>query len=148
MGRRLNISLGRYTTFFQAKIYVILACAEKFQINVRSEKCISICSDSPAAFKALWAAKTMSPLVWECQRLLNDISIHHSVGLFGVSGHSITCGNETVHELTREGSVHQSVVTEPVLAISGQNIKRKIKCWLVNQHMPSWQSLTSTQRHV
>jgi hypothetical protein len=70
------------------------------------------------------------------------------VGLFGVSGHSEICGNETVHELTREGSVHQSVVTEPALGISGHNIKKKIKCWIVNQHMPSWQGLTSTQRQV
>ena len=80
------------------------------------------------------------------QRLLNDIFIHHSVGLFGVSGHSKICGNETVHELTREGSVHKSVVTEPAMGISGQNTKKMIKCWLLNQHMPSWQGLTSTQR--
>jgi hypothetical protein len=47
------------------------------------------------------------------------------VGLFGVSGHSEICGNETVHELTREGSVHQSVVIGPALGISGQNIKKQ-----------------------
>jgi hypothetical protein len=70
--------------------------------------------------------------------MLNDISIHHPVGLFGVSRHSEICGNETVHELTRKGSVHQSVVTELALGISEQNIKKKIKSWLVNQHMPSW----------
>jgi hypothetical protein len=58
------------------------------------------------------------------------------VGLFGVSGHSEIFGNETVHELIREGSIYQSVVTELTLGISEQNIKQKIKCWPVNQHMP------------
>jgi len=125
LGRSLAISLGRYTTFFQVKIYVILACVEIFQMNVRSEDCISICYYSPAAFKALWADKTMSTLVWQCQRLFNDISIHHYVGLFGVSRHYEICGNETVHELTRGDSVHQSVATELALGISGQNIKKK-----------------------
>ena len=70
------------------------------------------------------------------------------MGLFRVSGHSEICGNETVHELIREGSIHQSVVTEPTLGISGQNVKKKIKCWPVKQHMPLWQGLTSTQRQV
>jgi hypothetical protein len=42
----------------------------------------SICSDSQAALKALQAAKTTSPLVWQYQRALNDISTHYSVGLF------------------------------------------------------------------
>lgn len=79
----------------------------------------------------------MSTLVWQCQRLLNDISIHHSVGLFRVSGHYEICGNETVHELTREGSVHQSVTTELALGISGQNIKEKSSVGL----------LTSTCHH-
>jgi hypothetical protein len=109
-------------------------------MNVRSEKCISICSDSPAALKALWAATTMSPLVWQCPRELNDISTHHSVGPFGISEHSGIRRNEIAQELTRDGSVHQSVGPELVSGISGQNIKKKIKCWLVNQHMSTWQS--------
>jgi len=79
----------------------------------------------------------MSPLVWQCQRLLNDISIHHFVGIFGVSGHYEICRNEIAHELTGEGSVHQSVATELALGISGQNIKKKSSVGL----------LTSTCRH-
>ena len=85
LGRRLSISLGKYVTVFQAEIYAILACAYEIQANARSEKYISICSDSQAALKALQAAKTTSPLVWQCQRVLNDISTCHS----GIRGNKI-----------------------------------------------------------
>jgi hypothetical protein len=34
-----------------------------------------------AALKALQAIRTTSPLVQQCQRALNDISIRHAVGL-------------------------------------------------------------------
>jgi hypothetical protein len=32
-GRRLSLSLGRYVTVFQAKIYAILACVHKIQLQ-------------------------------------------------------------------------------------------------------------------
>ena len=64
--RRLSFSLGRYTTVFQAEIYAILTCAYEIQSQHRSEKHVSICSDSQAALKALQAARTTSPLVRQC----------------------------------------------------------------------------------
>jgi ribonuclease HI len=93
-------------------VYAILACAYEIQSNVRSEKYISICSDSQAALKALQAAKTKSPLVRHCQRALNDISIYHSVGLFWVPGQSGICGNKIANELARQRSVYQFVGLE------------------------------------
>jgi ribonuclease HI len=57
--------------------------------------------DSQAALKALQAAKTTSPLVWQCQRVLNNISTYHFVGLFWVPGHSRIRGNEIADELAR-----------------------------------------------
>jgi hypothetical protein len=36
LGRKLIISLGRYTTVFQAGIHAILACVYKIQTNVTS----------------------------------------------------------------------------------------------------------------
>jgi len=84
----LSISLGKYATVFQAEIHANLACAHEIQTNARPEKCFSICSDSQAALKALQAAKTMFPLVQQCQKALNNISTPHSVGLFWVPGHS------------------------------------------------------------
>jgi len=43
---------------FQAEIYTISACAHEIQANARSEKYVSICSESQAALKALQAIKT------------------------------------------------------------------------------------------
>jgi hypothetical protein len=143
---RLSISLGKYVTVFQAGIYAILACAYEIQNNVRSQKHISVCSDSQAALKSLQATKTMSLLVWQCQRALNDISTFHSVGLFWVPGHSGICGNEIADELTREGSVHHFVGMELALGLSRQSIKRKTQCWMEKQHVTLWWGLASTQR--
>jgi hypothetical protein len=47
---------------------------------------VNVCSDSHAALLALQTAKTTPPLVWQCQKLLNDISIRHNVGLYWVPG--------------------------------------------------------------
>jgi len=45
------------------------------------------------------------------------------------------CGNEIAKEFTRESPVHQFVGPEPALGMSRHNIKKMVKCWLVNQHM-------------
>jgi ribonuclease HI len=89
---------------------------------------------SQEALKAFQAAQTRSPLVWQCQRALNDISTHDSVGLFWVSRHPGICGNETADELTREGSAHQFVGMEPAMGIYRQNVKKRINCWLGKQN--------------
>jgi hypothetical protein len=62
-GTRLSISLGKYVTVFQAEICAVLACVCEIQNTARSEKYISICSDSQSALEALQAVKTTSPLV-------------------------------------------------------------------------------------
>jgi hypothetical protein len=116
-------------------------------MHVRSETCIRICSDSQETLKALQAAQTMSPLVWQCQTALNDISNHHTVGLFWVPRHSEICGNETVGEITREESVHQFVGLEPTMEVSRQNIK-KTNRWLGNNHTAMWEGPTNTQRQA
>jgi ribonuclease HI len=146
-GRRLSISLGKYVTVFQAEIDAILACVHEIQNIPRSEKYISICSDSEAALEALQAMKT-SPLVQQCQRVLDDISTYHSVGLFWVPGHSGTCGNEIADELTREGSVHHFVGPEPVVGVSRQCMRRKIQYWLDRQHLVRWWGLVGTMRQA
>jgi hypothetical protein len=71
--RRLSFSLGKYATVFQAEIYAILACVYEIKLQNRSEKYVSICSDSQAALKALQAVR-MSSLVHQCQKALKDIS--------------------------------------------------------------------------
>ena len=147
VGRRFSISLGKYTEVFQAEIYAILACAYEIQVNVIAEKNISICSDSQEALKALQAARTMSPLVQQCQKALN-ISTWHTVGLHWVPGHARVQGNEIANKLARDSYVQKFVGPEPYLGVSRQSIGRKIKCWMDNHHLTRWRDLSSTQEQA
>ena len=80
-------------------VYAILACVREIETQDRPEKYISICSDSQVALKALQAAKTTSPLVQQCQQVLNDISTRHAVRLYWVPGHAGVRGNEITDKL-------------------------------------------------
>jgi hypothetical protein len=100
------------------------------------------------ALEAPEAAKIISPLVKQCQKALNDILTKHSVGLFWVPGRSRVCGNEIASKLARDGTVHQFVGHELALRNSRQNIRKKIKCWMDNQHMAMWRGLICTQRQA
>ena len=51
----------------------------------------------------------------------------HIVGLYWVPGHARVRGNEVADKLARDGSFQASVVPEPSLGVSRQNIKRKVK---------------------
>jgi len=141
-GKQARYLTGKYATVFQAEIYAILACAYGIKINARSQKCVSICSDSKGASEASRTAKTTSPLVQECQKALN-ISTHYSVGLFWVPGHSGGRGNETAEQLAREGTFHQFAGPEPALGVSRHNTRRKIQRWMENQHMAMARKLIS-----
>jgi hypothetical protein len=46
----------------------------------------------------------MSSLVHQCQKVLNDISTRHSVGLYCIPGRAGFGGNEIADELTRGSS--------------------------------------------
>jgi len=99
---------------------------------------VSICSDSQAALKALKAIRTMSPLVHQCQKALNDISIRHEVGLFWVPGHAGIWGNEIADGLARGGAALRFLGPELALGVSRQDLQIRLRRWLVNQHGAQW----------
>jgi ribonuclease HI len=131
--RRLSFSLEKYATVFQAEIYAILACAHEIQSQNRSERYVSICSDSQAALKALQAVRTTSPLVHQCQRAFNDISGRHVVRLYWVPGHAGVRGNEIADGLARDGSGRGFLGPEPVLGVSRRDIQDRHSRWLNSQ---------------
>ena len=137
VNRRLSIPLGKQAMVFQAEVHAILACAHEIEAQDRPEKYVSICSDSQAALKVLQAAKT-SPLICQCQQALNDISAPHAVRLYWVPGHAGVRGNEIADRLARSGSGQRFIVPEPCLGVSRQNIRRKMKHWMRNQHLALW----------
>ena len=57
-------------------------------------------------------------------------------------------GNEIADKLTRDSSVQRFVGPEPFLGVSGQNVRRKIKCWMKNQRLVLWRGPCNTQRQA
>jgi hypothetical protein len=100
------------------------------------------------ALKALQTARTTSPLVQKCQKMLNYISTQQAVGLYWVAGHAGERGNETTNELARGSSALKFVGPEPALGDSRQDIRRMFRHWLVNQHWVWWRGLGNTQRQA
>jgi len=143
--RRPSFSLDKYATVFQAEIYATLACAHEVQSQSRPERYASICCDSLATLKALKAVITTSPLVYHCQRALNDISIRHVVGLFWVPGPAGIRGNEIADELARDGSALKFHGPEPALGVSRRDLQKRLSRWLTNQHRAQWRGLGDTE---
>jgi hypothetical protein len=57
-------------------------------------------------------------------------------------------GNEIADKLARSTSVQWFVRPEAFLGVSGQNIRRKMKCWMEKQHLALWCGPCSTQRQA
>jgi len=133
---------------FQAEVYAILACVEETATQDHPEKYVSICSDSQVALMALQAAKTMSPLVRQCQQVLDDISARHAVGLYWVPRHAGVRGNEIADKLARSGSAQWFVGPEPFLGVSRKNIRRNLNPWMGKQHLVLWCATCNTQRQA
>jgi len=133
---------------FQAEKYAILACVYEIKSQNRPEKYVSICSDSVEALKALTAVRTTSPLVHQCQKALNDISIRHVVGLFCVPGHAGIWGNKIADGLARGGTALRFLGPEPALGVSRRDLQMRLGRWLVNQHGAQWRVVGDTQRQA
>jgi hypothetical protein len=116
--------------------------------NLRKDREIRICSDSLTALKALRAITTMSPLVHQCQRALNDIPARHAVGFFWVPGHAGIRGNEIADGLARGGSALSFFGPEPALGVSRRDQQMRLGHWSVNQHGALWRGLGDTQRQA
>jgi len=94
-------------------------------------------SASLAALTALKAVRTMSPLIHQCKRTLNDISNQHAVGLYWVPRHTGIRGNEIADGLARGGSALRFLGPEPALGVSRRLTKEARS--LVGQ--PPWGSM-------
>ena len=70
------------------------------------------------------------------------------MGLFWVPGHAGGRENEIDDELARDGSAQRFVGPDPLLGVSRQNIRRKIKSWIENKHLALWRGPYSTQRQA
>ena len=80
--------------------------------------------------------------------MLNDVSARHAVGLYWVPGHAGLRWNEIADRLARSGSDQRFIGPETFLGVFRQNIRRKLKRWMMKQHMALWQSPCNTQRQA
>ena len=129
LGRRLSISLGKYAAVFQAEIYATLVGVHEIHTDGRGcQNNIPIGTYNSA--KRYWM--TFTP----------DI-----LGLFWILGHSSVHGNEIADEFTREGLFTNLLDWNQPWGVFRQNIIKKIKCWMDNQHTGMW-CLISTQRQA
>ena len=75
-------------------------------------------------------------------------STPHAVGLYRVSEHAGARGNEIADMLAKDGSALKFVGPESALGVSRQDIQRKIRRCLVNQHWVWWRVPGDTQRQA
>jgi len=91
---------------------------------------VCICCDSQVALNALHAVKTTSPLVQQCQKVLNDISARHTVGLYWVAGHARVHGNEMADRLAWSDSIQTFI--GPELSLGGISVLRFTAGWITS----------------
>ena len=70
------------------------------------------------------------------------------MGLYWVPGHAGIRGNEIADGLTRGGSALRFLGPKPFLGVSRCDLKKRLGCWLVNQHGAQWCGLGDTQRQA
>ena len=149
VNRRLSIPLGKHATVFQAEVYAILACVEEIETQDHPEKYASICSNSQAALKALQAAKTTSPLVRQCQKVLDMTSLPGMLwGYIGSLGMLECEGMKSPTNSQGVALLSSSLYLSLSWGVSRQNIRRKLKCWMGNQHLALWHGTCNTQRQA
>jgi len=76
---------------------------------------------------------------------LQIISTRRAVGMYWVPGHAGVRGNDIADELTRDGSVLKFVGPEPGLGVSRQDLRKRIRRSLANQHWIWWRGLGDNQ---
>ena len=72
----------------------------------------------------------------------------HAVRLYWVPGHAGVRGNVIADNLARSGSGQLFIGPDPFLGVCEQNIRRKMKCWMKNQHLVLWRGPCSTHRQA
>ena len=109
---------------------------------------MSLCSESLATLKALRAVRTTCPLIYQCQRALNDTSVRHAVGHFGSPDVLDYVKFEIADGFATGGSALEFFGPEPSLGVSRRDLQKSLGRWLVNQHLTQWRGLGNTQRQA
>ncbi|XP_051172231.1 uncharacterized protein LOC127288668 [Leptopilina boulardi] len=126
---KVTLSLGHYTTVWQAEVCAVMTCAMICLEKGKSSKRINICVDSQAALNALRNPTIESKLVLECRKVLDEIGLKNKLSLIWVPGHSGIRGNEEADTLARRGSEMTMIGPEPAVVIMPSAVKGAIERW-------------------
>lgn len=145
-GINLSVPMGEWPTVFQAEVYAILECT-KICLKRNYRNCnICIFSDSQAALKALNSVSCSSNLVWECTKLLQQLTERNTVNLYWVPGHSGIEGNEKADELARIGSTMSFTGPEPFCGVSMCALKLELRDWERKQVLRNWNEMVEARQ--
>ncbi|XP_055714744.1 uncharacterized protein LOC129808865 [Phlebotomus papatasi] len=129
-----SVSLGHYTTVFQAEVAAItLGTQRLLEAGIEGRK-IQIFSDSRAAILSISGWRSRSALVAECQEVLELTFRQCEVDLYWVPGHQGIEGNEEADRLAVEGAGVDFVGPEPVVGLSSQMRKSIILEDMIKAH--------------
>ena len=144
--RRLSFALGRYTTFFQAEIYAILACVYKIQFQNRPEKYVSICSDSQAALKALRPSEL---LFWTNSAKRRWMTSLPDMWWDFLGPWTCRSTRQCNRRWARNGWLCSGIFgPEPALGVSRRDIQKRLSRWLIKRHCASWSDFGNTPRQA
>ena len=135
---RVSSSLGTLATVNQAELQGVEEAARFLQGLAPSGSRIEIFTDSQACLKALEGIKIRSRLVKGCHEELNRLGRGRFVTLRWVPGHMGVVGNEEADGLAKVGAMGNAVGPEPLLPVSYEFVKGKIRCWMRSQWERNW----------
>lgn len=136
----ISVSLGEYSSVFQAEVHAIELCIRENLRMGYSNRKIFILSDSKAAILALHSYQFKSKLVWDCLKVLKELANRNIVTLVWVPGHMGILGNEAADLLAREGSEASFTLPTPFCGIPLSTAKTAINKWLLQTREDNWHS--------
>jgi hypothetical protein len=119
-------------------VLIVLCLRPKEHSNNTQEFLYTICHSFPRSYCRPYINCASFEAVANAWIILNRCS----TACLGVRG------NEIADWLARSGSGQRFIGPEPFLEVSRQNISRKMKRWMKNQHLALWRGPCSTQRQA
>ena len=136
------LSLGNYTTVFQAEVIALGECCRSLKNKGVNGKIIRIYIDSQAAIKAMDSYIITSKIVLETKLILNQISEVNNVEIRWIKSHIGHLGNEVADRLAKRGSCQQFSGVAPILPITKAAIRTGVDRWGEKRHQEIWNEMT------
>ena len=140
LDQKIEISLGNYVTAFYADLFAILECVKICLALNLQRKNIFICTNCESVLQNLSIFETKSSHVLECFNNLNSLACNNTVNLLWLPGHCGIYGYKYAKNLAKIGSRQAPVGASPLIPLSGNFLKFKIKQYGYQQHQNYWNS--------